>query len=413
MRVGRVWLAVLGGLVLAGCSAIGTGRPATVASSVGAARTSAAPTAAAATQVVRRYFDLAAAGRWSEAYALWSPQWRRGHAEPAWRASTPLPAGARAAVEASGMHPQAGGLYVPVAVTVPGTLSPRTGRAGFIVVAQGGAARLADGGMLRPPAMTDLQATMGQGGAGVQRGQGRCGTYRIRWSVLPAHRSRPVGTYAGDHTTLTITAAGGGTLPPLPLPPFTFGTYPTYCGDLLGHGTAIVLVAYYNGPGPLRQGEAFAFQLGRHGGRLLGQLPTRGSDLRYPMPQAVGGLYPRVLVARRTAAYIRGLPVLVPSVWAYARQGAVSLYEAASAQYPSVLRADLARRRAELRQVLPCHAALASCAGPALAGAYYDYQVLGQGRSGLTRLEALLPPAGRAWLRSQAASIDFRLRRGP
>ncbi len=405
----RMYGMALAGLMLAGCAASGSARSAASLSATSAAV--APPSAAAAARLIQGYFAAAAAGRWSDAYALWSRTWRRTHPEAAWKASDPLPAGARATVSTAGIHPQAGGLYVPVAVRVRGARSTRTGQAGFIVVARGTSARLAAGGMLPPPAMTYLQATLA--GTGPQRGQGNCGSYRVRWSVVRGRHAPSAGTFAGDRTTLTITGKGGRRLSPLPLPPFSFGTYPTYCGDLLGHGTAMVLVSYYNGPGPLRQGEAFVFQLGRRHGHLVGQLPIRGDDLRYPRPQAVGDLYPRVLVTQRTAAYLGGRPVLVPSVWAYAQQGAVGLYGAAAAAYPGPLRADLARRDAELRRALPCHTQLASCAGPALLGAYYDYQVLGEGAKGLKRLQALLPASDRSWLRGQAAVIDVRLRRLP
>ena len=401
----------LGGLVLAGCTATGGGRP-SAGTAVRISSVAVVPTVSVATRLVQRYFAAAAAGQWSQAYALWSPGWRSGHPESAWKATRPLPAGAQATVETAGIHPQAGGLYVPTVVRVPGARATLSGQAGFIVVARGGTARLAGGGMLRPPAMTNLQAAGGADTA-VRQGQGRCGSYRIRWSVRRARRPPSAGTYAGDHTTLTITSGHGRTFSPLPLPPFSFGTYPTYCGDLLGHGTAIVLVSYYNGPGPQRQGQAFVFQLGRHGGHLVGQLPTRGSNLRYPRPRLVGDLYPRVLVTRRTAAYLGSQPVLVPSVWAYDHQGAVGLYQAAPMAYPGLLRADLARRQAELRRALPCHTALSVCAGPALVGAYYDYQVLGQGAKGLKQLQSLLPATDRSWLQGQAATVDFRLRRLP
>lgn len=390
-------------LVLVACVAgPGCGRPPAPVPSVPAS--SAAPVAqpvsvADATTLVQQFYSLMAGGKAASAAALWTADWQRAHPQAAWAASPPVPPGAVAQIGQVQARPD-GTVYVPVTAIVQGPAGRRWADAGYVVGrdAAGRVALLA-GGVQAPLAPLDLQSITNPLPGGGSGGEAICGAYGVQWSVQPDRTSGD-----GMVSTLTITGPDGKAVPPPPIPPFSFGTWPTACGDLLGDGgTELVLTTATSTEGAYRQASVYV--VAPNGTRLIGQMASEGEPT-YPRPESPDGLYPYVMATSREVDDVGAGPILATSFWAY---GGLA-YERATDHFPAVLRADRDARLARLKAGEKCSASPPVCEAPDLLLAYYDDRLLGEGESGLKALQALLPKAAdRTWLQQQADVVAFRM----
>ncbi len=388
-------------LSLAG-TACGGATPATSpSSSPSSSSTAAAATppisAADAGAVVQHFVSLAGSGQAAAAAALWSSAWQTAHPVAGWAASPPVPAGASATLGQPQVRSD-GTVYVPVTVSVQGPAGRRWAQAGYVVGYDGNRVVLLAGSMQAPLTPEDLQPDTEPLGHGVSGGEAVCGDFQVQWTV------RPAADGDGMTSTLAITGPDGKAVPAPALPPFSFGTTPTACGDLLGDGgTELVLTTATTTAGAYRQ--ASVYQLSASGARLLGQMASAG-DPRAPRPESPDGLYPLVMATTRSIDDVGAGPILATTYWAY---GGLA-YEKATDKFPGVLQADLDARLARLKAGEGCKTAPPVCEAPDLLLAYYDERLLGQSAKGLAALDALLPTAAdRAWLQQQADIVAYRM----
>lgn len=344
--------------------------------------------------VVNRYVHLVSEGHLAAAWALWSPAWQATHPEPTWAAAPPLPGGSTLSQATAVPYPH-GETYVRARVTAPGPYGLQWSPAGFIVAPEGGALRIAAGGLSGPPPLTDLQALATHPTKTAQAGQATCGPYTVTWT---AER----GPKPGQWTHLTVTGPTGRALPPLPLAPLAFSTYPTWCGDMFGNGgTELMVTSAFTGA-PSGEQQASIFALRPDGYQLLGQVTAWG-DPGYPRPEAVNGMYPyEVLSAMVLDPSGAGAPVMVHPVWADTGLD----FQPETQAFPGFL----ARK---LRAALEAATAAAGCkpSGSRPCGAaddvraYYFAWDLGEAPTVLAALQAQLPFPDRAWLAQQAALV--------
>lgn len=395
LRAGGGWLAALG---VGAWLAAGCGR----AASVPVAPVAPAPvvTVADARTVVRVYFADLRRGHPHAAYALWSAAWRSSHPYGPWRAGPPLPPGAHVRFRATTGGHAAGGAQVAVrAVVAQGGLT-RWAVGTFTVGAVAGRAVLTGGGLQAPAAVRDLQALATRDGQRAQSGVATCGRFRVRWSV---RFGVTAGGGARSHIRVATAAGAPVSLPAVPA--FSFGTLPTYCGDLLGNGGMdLVLTTATTTAGDYHQ--AAILSLGAAGARLVGQVPSVGSP-SLPRPEAVGGLLPMAIEATRLVDVVGGASVLAPEFWGPSGGS----YRLDTAAFPAALAADAARQVGVARASAHCTQGWQACVGARLLRAYADDVSAGTGPAGLAGLLALAPPHDAAWLRGQAEVVAAAVRR--
>ena len=357
-------------------------------------------TVADAQTVVRVYFADLRRGHPHAAYALWSAAWRSTHPYGPWRAGPPLPAGAQVRFRATKGGHGANGAHVAVqAVVTQGGLT-RWAAGTFTVGVVAGRAVLTGGGLQAAPAVQNLQALATRDGHNAQSGAATCGAFRVRWSV---RFGVTAGGGARSHVRVATAAGAPVSLPALPA--FSFGTLPTYCGDLLGTGGMdLVLTTATTTAGDYHQ--AAVLSLGASGARLIGQVPSVGTP-SLPRPEAVGGLVPLAIEATRLVDVVGGASVLAPEFWG-ASGGSYALDSAA---FPAALAADAARRLSRARASTHCTRGWKACVGARLLRAYADDVSAGTGPARLPGLLALAPPQDAAWLRGQAGFVAVAVRR--
>jgi len=343
--------------------------------------------------VVQVYFEDIGAGSLDAAYALWPPAWQAAHPIADWRAGPPLPPGAVPEFTSAQSRP-AGSVYVGVRAVVTDRAGRRWAEGGFTVGVVGRRAMLLAGGIRPPLPPEDLQGLAVAAGSGGQVGGADCGADHLTWSVQP---DRLAGDGRVSH--IAITGPDGHGVPLPALPGFSFGTFPTFCGDLLGDGhTELVLTTATTSAGAYRQASVYA--LGAAGVRLLGQIPSVG-DAAYPRPVAEDGLVPYAIVGLRQIGAIGQAPILAPEIWAPVGD----IYVRDTAAFPAALHEDIANLTAASAQWGKCAAGWRACAAPDLLRAYYDYCELGEADAGLKALLALVPHGEAAWLRAQEAGV--------
>ncbi len=344
--------------------------------------------------LVNRYVQLLAAGHPSAAWALWSSAWQAAHPEAAWAAVPALPAGSRLSDVSTVPYPN-GQTYVSARITAPGPYGQEWGPAGFVVGTSNRGLRLLAGGLSGPTPLTDLQAQAIHLSKIKQQGQAACGPYTVQWT---GER----GPTPGQWTQLTVTGPGGKALPPLPLPPLTFSTYPTWCGDMLGNGsTELIVTAAFTGA-PTGEQQASIFELQPDGFQLLGQVTAWG-DASYPKPEAVNGMYPYEVLSAMTLDTIGpGRPVIAHPVWADTGLD----FQPETQAFPGYLAQQLSGELATIAHAPACKSAgPPPCTGVDAVLAYYFAWDLRQGPPVLAQLDALLPPADRTWMADQASMV--------
>ncbi len=362
-----------------------------------ASAAAAAVTVAQAEQVVRSYFTDMAAGRDSAAAHLWSTTWQRAHPISGWASSPPLPPGVQP--EFGGATANGGGTVTLAVRGVAGSpLGPRWATGTFTVGMAAGSPRLLGGGLQPPSVPLNLQSLAVRGAAGDQTGDAPCGGYTVRWSLrADATAGR------GAVSAVAVTAPDGHRLPLPALPGFSFGTVPTFCGDLLGNGgmdlvltTATTSAHYYR--------QAVVYALSPTAVRLIGQVPS-AQDARYPRPVAEDGLVPYAMVGMHQIDDVGYGPILAPVIWAFSG----GIYQRETPAFPDVLRRDIVRRLADPGAWRRCARGFVACASPDLLVAYYDYAKLGEASAGLAHLETLVPSGERAWLVGQAQVVAMNI----
>lgn len=344
--------------------------------------------------LVNRYVQLLAAGHASAGWALWAPAWQATHPEAAWAAVPPLPAGAQLSDVSIARYPN-GETYVSGRVTAPGPYGPEWSPAGFVVGSAGGSLRLMAGGLSGPTPLTNLQAQAVHLSPTKQQGHAACGPYTVQWT---AER----GPTPGQWTQLSITGPAGKVLPPLPLPPLTFSTYPTWCGDMLGNGsTELILTAAFTGAATGEQ-QASVFELQPDGFQLLGQV-TAWANPAYPKPEAVNGMYPYEVMSSMVLDVIGShQEVITHPVWADTGLD----FQPETQAFPQYLQQQLTAQLAAIAHAPACTSSgPPPCAGSDYVLAYYFAWDLRQGPSVLAKLDALLPPAERSWMAAQASMV--------
>ncbi len=387
-------------LALGVCAWLATGCGRAGSGLLGRAAPAPVMTVADARTVVRVYFADLRRGHPHAAYALWSAAWRSSHPYGPWRAGPPLPPGAHVRFRDAKGGQGAGGARVDVrAVVTQGGLT-RWISGAFTVGAAAGHAVLTAGGLQAPPVARNLQALATRDGHNAQSGSATCGAFRVRWSV---RFGVTAGGGALSHIRVATAAGAPVSLPAVPA--FSFGTLPTYCGDLFGTGGMdLVLTTATTTAGDYHQ--AAILSLSASGARLIGQVPSVGSP-SLPRPEAVGGLVPMAIESTRLVDVVGGVSVLAPEFWG-ASGGSYALDTAA---FPAALAADAARQVGAARASAHCARGWKACVGARLLRAYADDVSAGTGPTRLAGLLALAPPQDAAWLRGQAEVVAVAVRR--
>ena len=380
--------------ILAGSQGASAGSATTTGSDTASAA-SAALNADPAVAVVQRFFTLMRSGQLPAARALWTATWRAAHPANGWASEPDLPPGATfAPTEVSSYG--GGQTYVAGRVMAPGPYGTEWGPAGYVVRDVGGILLIDNGGLQGPAPLTDLQSLAVHGPWGQQSGSAACGPYRVQWTAVVG------GATPGQRTTLRITDAQGAALPPLPLMPLTFGTTPTWCGDMLGDGgTDLVVTAAFTGSAAGER-QASIFRLEPGGARLLGQVTSWG-DNAYPRPAAVDRMYPYEMLSSMQIGTVGTRPLLLHPIWAY-----VGLdYQPETQAFPDYLRRDLDAQLQVIRSAPPCASGTVPCLASTYVRAFYDGWELKGAATVLAELDALLPPSQRAWMAQQATAVRW------
>lgn len=352
--------------------------------------------------LVDRFVTLLGAGHSTQAWQLWSPAWQATHPESAWAANPPVPFAATFSAPTVTAYPD-GHTLVQGKVTVPGPYGTQWSPAGFVVGTVGGSLRILAGGMTGPTPLVNMQSQVVRVSSVEQQGNVVCGPYTVRWTASS-------GYTPAQRTQVSITGPGGKALPPIPLAPLTFGTYPTWCGDMTGNGsTDLMITAVDNGaPGSLYlEQQASIYELKPTGYSLLGQV-TAWADPSYPKPVAVNGMYPYEVLGSMVVDHIgpKNTPVLIHPVWANTGID----FEAESQAFPAYLRQELAADLAAITGAPTCTlSGSPPCQADNFVLAYYAAWDLREGPAVLAQLDALLPPADRGWMAAQASWVRSQI----
>lgn len=387
----RVAALALGLAVIAGCGRLPAPQ---------AAGTPAGPSlsAAAAEALVTAFFSDVAKGEDAAAAALWTVAWQQAHPVSGWVANPPLPPGVSPQFQGT-QTAGAGERIVSLrAVATNGALGQRWALGSYTVGLVSGQPRLLAGGLRPPTVPQDLQGVAVPGAGGAQTGSAACGGYTVSWSMKPH-----VGPGGGALSTIRVTDSAGKPVALPALPAFSFGTVPTWCGDLLADGgTDLMLTTTTANAHYYRQAVVYAL----HGDSvsLIGQVSSE-QDSAYPRPVAEDGLVPYSLVATLEIDAMGSEPIVAPMIWAPID----GFYQLDTAAYTAVLQQDIVQRLADPAAWTACHQGFTICAAPDLLRAYYDYSLLGQSGPGLTHLESLIPAGERAWLRQQAQIVSLHI----